>query len=552
MTDRQTAKNKNAWQHPDAGQACPAPALGRRADTAKGREPGIVMLKIDGLSYRQFQQALAKDRLPHLKRLVRSGGYALKPFYSGIPSATPAVQGELFFGVKTSVPAIAFFDRQRQKKQTMLFPSAADTLARQLENQGRPLWQGGRSYSNIYVGGAAEARYCTQTMRLRSMRQIASSVKLFLALMGQPITFLQMLHYGLLEAGLAFTDFVRGVADGKNIFKELKFVPTRVVVSILLRELIRIRVKRDLAGGVRIIHASFLGYDEQAHRRGPASAFAHWCLKGIDDTIREIHRTAKRSGDRRYRLVVYADHGQEAVRPYESQAAKSLEETVTMAIEKADGDGKARRNGKDDVRGDALAQRARGLFGKDDRADRNPQTESASADQTRIIAMGPLGHIYFAGSHDTLKKARVASRLVKEGKIPLVMYVAGQRVMALNRRGTFDLASAAGAVLGADHAFAQATAEDLMATCRHPNAGDIVISGWTPEGPPLTFAIENGAHGGPGREETRAFVLLPKEMDPSAAFLRPSDLRDCVLGLLDAAPCGYRAPSVQSIQETTP
>lgn len=552
MTDMRRAKNGIAWQHPDARRSCPALALGCRPDAAKGREPGIVMLKIDGLSYRQFQRALANNRLPHLKRLVRSGDYALKPFYSGIPSATPVVQGELFFGVKTSVPAIAFFDRQLQKKQTMLFPSAADALARRLEDQGRPLLQGGRSYSNIYIGGAAEARYCTQTMRLRSMRQIASSAKLFLALMGQPITFLQMLLYGLLEAGLALTDFVRGVADGKNVFKELKFVPTRVVVSILLRELIRIRVKRDVAGGVRIVHASFLGYDEQAHRRGPASAFAHWCLKGIDDTIRKIHCTANRSGDRRYRLVVYADHGQEAVRPYESQVAKSLEETVTRAIEKADGGGKARRNGKNDVRGDSLAQRARGLFGNDDHADRIPRRDGASADQTRIIAMGPLGHIYFAGSHDPLKKARVASRLVKDGKIPLVMYVAGQRVMALNRRGTFDLASAPRAVLGADHAFAQTTAEDLMATCRHPDAGDIVISGWTPEGPPLTFAIENGAHGGPGREETRAFVLLPKEMDPSAAFLRPSDLRACVLGMLEAEPCGYQAPSVQPIRETTP
>jgi len=37
-----------------------------------------------------------------------------------------------------------------------------------------------------------------------------------------------------------------------------------------------------------------------------------------------------------------------------------------------------------------------------------------------------------------------------------------------------------------------------------PQAGDIVISGGRPDGAPLTFAYENGTHGGPGREETRA------------------------------------------------
>lgn len=509
-----------------------------------GDLPGLVMLKIDGLSYYQLQRAFANGRLPYLLHLATGGHYTLKPLYSGIPSATPAVQGELFFGVKSSVPAVSFFDRKRHIKMNMLFPSSADAVARQLVRQGRPLLEGGRSYSNIYIGGVEEARYCAQTMRLRSFRQVVSSVKLFAILMLQPVKFLKMLSYGLLEVGLAFYDFIIGVAEGKNFLKELKFVPTRVLISILLRELIRTRAKMDVARGVRIVHASFLGYDEQAHRRGPGSAFAHWSLKGIDDVIRDIHQTAAHSKCRRYRLVVYADHGQEEVLSYEKHVGLSLEESVTRAIRKVNGEEQARRDGGRNGADGMGPRRVRSLLWQGSRADRHQKSEPISTDGTLIAALGPLGHIYFGQPPAASKKAQVAETLVRIGQIPLALYAAGHRVVALTPKGTFDLENDAAAILGADHPFADLTAQDLAATCRHPDAGDIVISGWAPDAPPLTFAVENGAHGGPGREETRAFVLLPPEMDTPAAVLRPSDLRDRVLAMFPGGDAGQPGETV--------
>jgi hypothetical protein len=503
-----------------------------RCLSGRGDDPGLVMLKIDGLSHRQMQRALKNKRLPHLARLIREGRYSLKPFYSGIPSSTPVVQGELFFGIRTSVPAITFYDRQQDKKVNMLLPASVETWSRKLQADGRPLLQGGRSYSNIYVGGAEEARYCIQTMRLRSLRQVASSVKLVLALTLQPLKLLQMLGYGLLETALAFTDFFGGVLEGRNIVKELKFVPTRVLVCIFLRELIRIRVKMDVSRGVPIVHASFLGYDEQAHRRGPGSAFAHWSLKGIDDVIREIHRTAARSPCRRYRLVVYSDHGQEATLPYEAQSGMSLETAVERALRAAEGGNGTHRNGRRDAGGGMRARRARSLLwtGSPKGGGAGVTTNGKDlAGATHITALGPLGHIYLAGKPDAVQKGRIAENLARDGKIPLVLYDTGERVVALNPRGRFDLATEAEAVLGAAHPFAEQAARDLAATCRHPQAGDLVISGWVPEGPAVTFAVENGAHGGPGRDETRAFVVLPEVMNPAAEVLRPSDLRDQVL-----------------------
>jgi hypothetical protein len=145
-----------------------------------------------------------------------------------------------------------------------------------------------------------------------------------------------------------------------------------------------------------------------------------------------------------------------------------------------------------------------------------------------IEALGPLGHIYLNGSHGASTIKRVAEALVRVAKIPLVLYTSGVDVVALTPKGALRLEAEPQKVLGPDHPFARWAAEDLTAACRHPQAGDIVISGWRPDGPPLTFAFENGAHGGPGREETQAFILMPQEMDTPVAALRPYDLRQAV------------------------
>jgi hypothetical protein len=83
----------------------------------------------------------------------------------------------------------------------------------------------------------------------------------------------------------AIQDFVRGLFAGYDFVKEPKFVPTRVAICILLRELITIGATIDVARGLPVIHLDLPGYDEQAHRRGPFPLFAHWALKGIDDAI---------------------------------------------------------------------------------------------------------------------------------------------------------------------------------------------------------------------------------------------------------------------------
>jgi len=465
------------------------------------------MIKTDGLSYRQLQKAISQNRLPYLRRLQQNRSHRLHPFYSGMPSTTPAVQAELFYGVETSIPAMEFIDREQQERYVLLFPAAAEAMAQKLQREGTPLLAGGTSYSNIYTGGADEARYCIQTMRLRSLPHLVSSVKMVFHFLVRPDKFLRVLGYGCLEVLIGLYDFIRGALEGKNIFKEMKFIPTRVVVCILLREMIRVRVKMDLRKGVPIVHASFLGYDEQSHRRGPDSVFAHWTLKGIDAVIEDLHRAAQNSVRRRYRIIVYSDHGQEGVTPYREENHRTVEAAVQQtagAFEAGQGDGRGKKNAKR-----SASRHSRHLSRQSETQNGKTATRKFAGKKIQVTSFGPLGHIYLPQPMADASKATLAEALVKQANIPLVCYLKGDTPVAVNRKGTFALAENGRQLLGEDHPYPARTAADLARTCRHPNAGDLVISGWDPDGRPITFAVENGAHGGPGKEETSGFVFLP-------------------------------------------
>lgn len=492
-------------------------------------EQGTIVIQIDGLAYTQMERALQKKRLPFISRLIQKRGYSLTQFYSGIPSSTPAVQGELFYGVKSSVPAFEFIDRKKGERHAMLYPESAKHMAKILESRGEPLLKGGTSYSNIYTGGAEEARYCTETMDLESILKAASPFRILLILFFHIGKIFRILAYALMELGVAVTDFVRGVVERRDILKELKFIPTRVLVCIVLRELIRFRVKMDVVRGIRIIHANFVGYDEQSHRRGPASAFAHWTLKGIDGAIKDIYLTALRSGCRSYRLIIYSDHGQESVMTYDKYFGKPVKKSIREILTDIDIDSFDKNQGAANNNDYKHRRRTRGLLFPKRNYGRKHAGPIVQPERIRTTTMGSIGHIYLPSPVSDRQKEAFANILVTKAKIPQVLFIKENEVFAVNQNGVFNLSTQSHEVLGKDHPFRQRTSQDLQNTCRHPDAGDLIISGWFPGHIPLSFSVENGAHGGPGTEETRGFVLLPNEIETPETPLRPLDLRRIML-----------------------
>jgi endonuclease/exonuclease/phosphatase family metal-dependent hydrolase len=486
--------------------------LNRDVSAPHSDEPGLIILQIDGLSRKQLDAAMAAGRMPFLRRLMQRGHFNELSFYSGLPSTTPAVQAEVMFGVRTAVPAFQFLDRKSGRTCLMYEVECAKAVGGALAAEHQPLLEGGRSYSNIYAAGAEEARLCAETMDLKTLRQMATPWKIFVAMGLYFFTILRVAFLAVIEFGLAVADMLVGLAGSQHWRAELHSIPSRVGVSIIMREWLRIVVKLAIEEGAPIVYANFLGYDEQAHRRGPGSSYAHWVLKGIDDVIHDIFKSARKSDVRDYEVVVFSDHGQEHTRIYDTERGSTIQEAATRAFTAgplADHpikglDNYSRRGPETDERARRLLRLKRG------QTPPTQATEEELAKDVIVTALGPLGHIYSPIKLTDDDKQQYARALVRQEQVPLVIYCDEQgEVHAINQRGAWKVSTDAALVFGPEHPFLEEAATDLMRLCAHPNSGDLIVSGWSVEQRPLTFVHENGAHGSIGSEETRGFALLP-------------------------------------------
>ncbi len=485
--------------------------------------PGVVILQIDGLSFDQFKRALSEGRLPNLRGMMSGRTHSLKPLYSGVPSTTPAVLGELFFGVKSAVPAFEFIDRDTGRRHMMFSAATADKIDERIQSQGgKSVLKGGSVYGSIYTARAGKSRYCVQELKLEEVKR-KNPFRTFLALLLYPDRFLRIFGFAATELVLAFFDFFRGVVLRHNIFKEFKFIPTRVFICIVLREMIRFHVMLDIERGIPAIYANFVGYDEQAHRRGPDSRFAHSTLNGIDSVLASIARAAAGAESRNYRLVVLSDHGQEAVYDYTTRQGRSVKRAIrTLWSTEAESGPEP----EEAVSGRWFGQWKRFFLGQ-------PVTRSTMSEENpdadhpvRITTTGPFGHVYPA--NPVADPAETAHLMVSEIGIPLVLYRANGRFIGVNRHGAFDLETRPESILGADHPHLTAVAKDITTVLQHPLAGDFIISGWDPDGDPYSFNVENGAHGGPGIRETEGFLLLPADLADERKTYRPRDVREII------------------------
>ena len=227
------------------------------------------MIQIDGLARSQLERALHSRRVRFLRRLLRRKKYRLLTFYSGLPSATPAVQGELFYGVPCAVPSFRFRDRETGRPVRMFDPAPAAKVQARLSLLGEGLLRGGSAYCDNFSGGAAEPHFCPSEWSWRALWRAVRPwhfVVFFLLYFDGVVRVTFMM---LVELALALGDCVRGLLGGRYLWKELGQVVSRVTVGILVRELMTMGARLDMVRGLPIIHLNFLGYDEQAHRRRP-------------------------------------------------------------------------------------------------------------------------------------------------------------------------------------------------------------------------------------------------------------------------------------------
>lgn len=488
--------------------------------------PGLVMIQIDGLGFTQVQHAIKKGNMPFLARLLRRERYVNRRHYSGLPSNTPGVQGALFYGVKGCVPAFSFRDSQSGKLFNMFSPESASAVENCIKDKGEPLLKGGSAYGNIFTGGAKEAHFCAASMGWGGLLKAISPWGVPLTIVLNFHIFFRAVLLAVIEFVLAIIDSIRGILSGRNFLSELKFIPLRVTVCILLREIIAAGARIDISRGLPVIHINLGGYDEQAHHRGPTSAFAHWSLRGIDSAIARIWKAAHRSPRREYTVFIYSDHGQEEAVFYQDEEGKSLKEAIHQLLKEKI----TSCQWQTEFNQQSHQWRAHLLHDKPPkRLEVISSTDKEATTRAIITSLGPVGHIYMPEIFSLEEKEKIALRLIVLAKIPMVMMPCGPgQVCAWDSKGKYTLPEDAEKVIEPSHPFFKEVVRDLVELCHHPDSGELIIFGWRKGRKSLTFNREQGSHAGPGPEETSGFALLPMEAVPRfyKDTIYTRDLRD--------------------------
>jgi len=513
----------------------PAPEKVENSDT---EHVGLVLIQIDGLGLSELERAIESGEAPFIARLLKREHYHCHPMYSGLPSSTPAVQGELFYGVKTIVPAFAFKPANGEKMARMYDPLTAQQVQSVLEDGHEPLLADGSAYCNIYTGGARESHFCASSFGWDEMlKHIKPGKWILVGLLNLP-TLIRILFFVLLEILIAFYDFFRGQLNGRSFLPEFKFIAARVGISILMRDITTESACMDIARGLPVIQLNYIGYDEHAHRRGPDSSFAHWSIKGIDRCVEKLWNAAHRTDTRHYDLWVYSDHGQESTIPYQKKAGVSINESVSAAFNQLTTAPKSEslplvdgvQHQRAQLLGGSYLQK---IFAP---AFHKNTISDAHLDSTlmpQVVAMGPVGHVYLKPDFtDYGTRQRLAKSLVSDHHVPAAVVVTPEnKISVCTRSGVYDPSHSACALFGSDHPNKHALAQDLHRLCTHENAGHVVLLGWINGEQALSFPEENGAHAGLGPKETQAFALLPRDVsvDPTEfGSFRPLTLRKAV------------------------
>lgn len=491
--------------------------------TSQSRQRGLIMIQIDGLSKPQLEVALTRNKLSFINHLLNKQNYKMHTFYSGIPSTTPAVQAELFYNVRAAVPAFSFYSRRLKRDMIMYSADCASLVEKELKEKNGGLLKGGSSYSNVYTGGADEAHFSPAALGWQHFQESLSTRSFIYFLIWQLFTIPRVIVLGLTELFLAVADFVSGVDRGHSLMKELRFIPSRIAITVILRELVAAGAILDIARGLPIIHLNLLGYDEQSHRRGPASRFAHWSLKGIDGVIRKIRLAAQKAPHRHYQVWIYSDHGQEHTIGFEKLAGLTIKEAVSRALP---GTLKATVKSENPIGHQLSRASYLKLFSN---LPPDKDTEESNSNTVLVKALGPVGHIYLPSTYNRKELKETAKLLVEQG-IPSVLFSQDESIFWCDKHGVHNYNDYAPHLFDKDLPYHSDLINDIRDLVNHPDAGNFVILGYNKHDQRLvTFVLENGSHAGPGPNETQGFLLMPagsRYSNQERTFYRPSDLRD--------------------------
>jgi Type I phosphodiesterase / nucleotide pyrophosphatase len=517
--------------------------LARRGSTASPVSPRrrrVVLLQVDGLSTRRFEEALARGDMPHLERLLAQRESRLVRLTAATPPSTPVFQAGLLYGDHGDVPGFGWFDRALGRAVRMDLAEDVVAIEESLSRapERPPLLRDGVSYGTIWPAGAAHAFFNVvlfvhgATGRARVVRNAYDRLVSMLA--GATIAG-RVAGRFMLELGVGLFDFVRWCRRIHTTRFEWRFLYMRLAVSVVMRDLSTQGAIVDILRGVPIIYIDYLGYDEYAHRRGPDSQMALYNLRGIDAAIGRVLRAARAVPEYGYDVYVFSDHGQTATRPFEHVVGRDLHQFVLEhAARGAVGkpvDAESIRElvtiRENEVWVRSWSRPLRPLLALylrwlRRRLERRLDGVDRASLGIRVVTGGTIAHLYFSDAApdvDTIARAWPAllDALVNCPAIGLVLGRApgggGPVVFYRGRRYQLDDRRALERLEPFQRIGYELLAQHLRDAARSGRSGDLILYGAFSHVGDVTFDFEFGSHGGVGPEELDLFMLYPEHVD---------------------------------------
>jgi len=531
---------------------------------APTEERGLLMLEIDGLSYRHLQQALALGYMPTLQEMMEEEGYLLSRVDCGLPAQTSSCQAGILFGDNHDIPAFRWFDKQQQK----LYVSSRDaTELNARHSSGNGLMRGGSSINNMFDGDAEKSMLTLSKVRASTPDEAKRRAQDVYLLMLNPYFFTRTIALFLGEAALdVWQSFKQRRANVRPRLNRLKggYPFLRAATTVLLRDVANSLVILDIMRGSPSIYSTYVGYDKVAHHSGPWSSDAFNLLRKVDREVAHIRDVARRKAPRPYELILLSDHGQSSgatflqrysvdlkgfIEQFMPQGASVVQTwggddgmtnvgAIGVELQSAQEQGVGGRTSK------AVAKQASELAQRSTHELQDAIDAAQVADADVIVCnTGNLAHVYFdfLPRKVTLSELNVAYPGVVEALVQhegigfLVGYADDGAPVALGKQGQRHLVS--GEVSGEDPLlpFAAGSAPPINKRSRgaglagqnsvevrawqvgrmagFPNAGDLIINSTLyPDGTVAAMEELIGNHGGLGGEQTDAFIFHPADM----------------------------------------
>jgi len=290
-------------------------------------EPGIIVIQIDGLGYDVLTRAIKRGKAPFLSYLLRRQGYTLKPYFSGVPSITTAVEAELFYGKSDAIPAFSWFHRQLglfiRGDQSEHVKILEQTL---FAGVVHPLVEGGTMIAGAYSGRAAMTNISPAYQAMKSRLNRWLGYRVLLVPLFNPFRFWRML---IVLTGSVLYQFARATKNrSKSLFLD-EFAT--LMIRLFLCDLASAIAVNDIWRKTPALFLNLSLVDKVSHAHGIRHEVVFGSIRLMDLYCKKIYE-AGRAAPRAYRYIVLSDHGQSPGIPFAAITGETLETLLTHAI----------------------------------------------------------------------------------------------------------------------------------------------------------------------------------------------------------------------------